>query len=424
MSTPIITQAIQPPQASTLAGGTTLIYGSDFQSGASVFFGTVKSLNTQFINSGFLAADIPSTKIAGTYDITVLNLDGGTFTLSNAFTAFPPVIITNDYPYTLLVNGTDVTKLQKDRLSLNQEAGIVSSYSVAMNKLSFEIPIEKENLLFDAPDENHFVIKKGNDIIYQGYLDGKEVNECLKIIKIDSMPFLNLLSKDPVSYADTTTQSAVSLLVSRFASLVAGLPVQYAVNPFIINGSLLDNINIGVNTGTGNLNAIDIMQNLFDIFDVGVMLWNNTLYLFAIPETLQGVTTKDITGLIDKPLEDIKDLTGTFFNQYILKCTVPTGATGFTGTVTAGTGSLKKDLNSDNVFFADSTSAQNVVDRKNTLYSTMWKSASTNVRRETNFKLGDHVLFRGEYDNYAFIVSAIEDRYVGWGLKMYGKKIN
>ena len=424
MSNPIITSIVQPPQASTLAGGTALIYGSDFQSGATVSFGSVLSLNVQFINSGFLAADIPSLKIAGVYGVTVTNPDGGTFALPNAFTAITPVIIQNKFPYTLLVNGTDITNQQKDRLALNQETGIVSSYSVAMNKLSFEIPIEKEKLLLPAPNENHFVIKKGNDILYQGYLEGKEVNECLRIIKIDSMPFLNLLSKDPVTYSDTSTQPVASLLVSRFTSLVSSLPVQYAVNPFIINGYFLNNINIGLNTGTANPNAIDVMQNLFDLFDVGVMLWNNTLYLFAMPESMQTLTAKDITGLIDKPLEDIKDLTGTFFNLYNLKCTVPTGSTGFTGTVTAGTGTLAKNLNSDNVFFADSTSAQNTVNRKNTLYSTMWKSASCNVKHEVNLRLGDYVAFNGAYDNYVFIVSAIEDRYTGWALKLYGKKIN
>ena len=424
MSSPTITSAITPPQASTLAGGSVLIYGTNFQAGAIVMFGAIQSLNVQFINSGFLAADIPSTKTAGIYNITVTNPDGGTVTLINGFKAIVPVIIQNNFPYILLVNGTNVTNEQKDRLALNQEASIVSSYSVAMNKLSFEIPIEKEKLLFDTPNENKFVIKKGADILYQGYLDGKEVSECLKVIKIDSTPFLNMLSKDPVTYSDTSTQSVSSAIISKFAALIAGLPVQYSVNPFIINGYYLNNINIGINTGGNSQNAIDIMQNLFDLFDIGVMLWNNTLYLFAIPESLQNVTTKDITQLIDKPLENIKDLTGTFFNYYSLKCAVPGGASGFTGTVTAGTGTLKKDLSSDNVFFADSTSAQNTVNRKNNLYSVTWKSASCNVRHETNFRLGDYVLFHGAYDDYVFIVSAIEDRYNSWALKLYGKKIN
>ena len=233
-----------------------------------------------------------------------------------------------------------------------------------------------------------------------------------------------MLSKDPVTYSDISTQSVSSAIVSKFTTLIAGLPVQYSVNPFVLNGYYLNNINIGINTGGNSQNAIDIMQNLFDLFDIGVMLWNNTLYLFAIPESLQNVTTKDITQLIDKPLENIKDLTGTFFNYYSLKCAVPGGASGFTGTVTAGTGTLKKDLSSDNVFFADSTSAQNTVNRKNNLYSVTWKSASCNVRHETNFRLGDYVLFHGAYDDYVFIVSAIEDRYNSWALKLYGKKIN
>lgn len=424
MSSPTITSTIQPPQASTLAGGSLIIYGTNFQTGAIVLFGTIKSLNVQVVSATLIAADIPSVKTPGTYNITVTNPDGGTVTVINAFTAKTPVIIQNTFPYTLYVNGTDVTNIQKDRLSLNQETGIISSYSVAMNKLSFEIPLEKQGLLFPAPTENNFTMKKGGDIVYQGYLEGKEVNECLKIIKIDSCPFLNLLSKDPISYADTSTQSVTSLLVSRLMALIGGLPVQYAVNPFVINGYLLNNINIGVNTGTSSENAIDIMQNLFDLFDIGVMLWNNTLYLFAIPENLQTVTAKGIDDLIDKPLEDIKDLTGTFFNNYTLKCIVPGGVTGYTGTVTAGTGNALKNINSDNVFFADQTSAQNTVNRKNNLYSTSWKSASCNVKHESTFKLGDYVSFHGEYNDYIFIVSAIEDAYNSWKLKLYGQQIN
>jgi hypothetical protein len=422
MSTPIIT-SIQAPQAPTLAGGTALIYGSNFQTGAIVLFGIVKSLNVQVINSGFIVADIPSVKIKGVYNITVTNPDGGTVTLANAFTAIPPVIIQNNFPYTLLVNGTDVTNFQKDRLSFSQETSIVSSYSVAQSKLSFELPCEKENLLFSVPEENHFVLMQDKNIIYQGYFEGKEINECLKIIKVDSMPFLNMLSKNPVSYSDTGTQPIASLIVSKMSALVAGLPAIYAVNPFVINGGLLDGINVGVNTDGNKQNAIDIIQNLLDLFDIGLMLYNNTIYFYAIPENLQIQTTKDISGMVQRLPEDIKDLTGTYFDNFTL-VTKQIAGYGYAGTVTAGGGAVKKDLNSDNVFFADSTSAQNTVNRKNNLYSNIWKSASCAVKREANFRLGDMIKIQGAYNVYVFIVAGIEDTYTSWKLKLFGQKIN
>lgn len=423
MSAPTITQVIQPPQASTLAGGTALIYGTGFQTGAVVMFGSVKSLNVQFINSGFLAADIPSLKTAGVYNVIITNPDGGTVTATNAFTAIVPVILQNNFSYQLLVNDTDVTSFQKDRLSFNQEAGIISAYTVALSKLSFEIPCEKEKLLLPAPQENRFILKQGNNVIYQGYFENKNINECLKIITVESMPFLNMLSKDPVTYADTGTQPVTSVLLSKLTALVAGLPVPYAVNPYVINGGLLAGINVGINTNNNSQNAIDIIQNLLDLFDVGLMLWNNTLYFYAIPENLQIQTAKDITGLVNRLPEDIKDLTGVYYDNFILICKQINGY-GYSGTVSSGGGAVSKSLNTDNVFFADVDSAQNTVNRKSNLYSTVWKSASGNVKRETNFKLGDIVKIQGAINTYVFIVAAIEDTYNSWKLELFGQTIN
>ena len=422
MSNPIITSAILPPQASTLAGGSALIYGSDFQDGCIVLFGKKQSLNVDFINSGFIAADIPSVKIAGTYNITVTNPDGGTVTQLNAFTAIAPVILESKFPYVLLVNGTDITKYQRNRFSLTQATNMISSYSVAFNKLSVEIPLEKQDLLFEAPSQNNFTIKDLNGVIkYQGYVDQKEIDECLKIIKIDSMPFLNLLSKNPQTITQTGTQNAASLLVSLLRSFVALLPVQYNVSPFVINGTLLDNVNIGVYMAS-ELNAIDILQNLLDLLEVGLLLYNNTIFLFAIPEDLSTQKTTDISGIIAQPLNNIKDLSGLFYEQYSLKYKL-TGTGADQTPVTAGSGNVIKSLTADNVFFDTAQSAQNLVNRKQRLYVNTWKTAECSLNRQFDVRLGMYLIFHGLFDDYVFLVTSIEDMYVNWKVKLYGQKV-
>jgi hypothetical protein len=127
--------------------------------------------------------------------------------------------------------------------------------------------------------------------------------------------------------------------------------------------------------------------------------------------------------MVQRLPEDIKDLTGTYFDNFTL-VTKQIAGYGYAGTVTAGGGAVKKDLNSDNVFFADSTSAQNTVNRKNNLYSNIWKSASCAVKREANFRLGDMIKIQGAYNVYVFIVAGIEDTYTSWKLKLFGQKIN
>jgi hypothetical protein len=76
--------------AMNTAGGYLVITGSDFQSGASVIIDTTTANSTTFVNTSTLRAQVPA-KSAGTYNIYVVNPDGGTAIRVNALTysAFP-----------------------------------------------------------------------------------------------------------------------------------------------------------------------------------------------------------------------------------------------------------------------------------------------------------------------------------------------
>jgi len=76
--------------AMNTAGGYLVITGSDFQSGASVLIDTSTANSTTFVNSSTLRAQVPA-KASGTYNVYVVNPDGGTAIRVNALTysAFP-----------------------------------------------------------------------------------------------------------------------------------------------------------------------------------------------------------------------------------------------------------------------------------------------------------------------------------------------
>lgn len=197
MSSPVITQ-ILPAQGSTLGGGTAIIQGSGFSATPTVYFGVIKSPNVYFVNSTEITVDIPPVKVKGTYDIKVVNPDGGTYTLSSVWTTYVPNIPNPMFPYKITLNGVDVTLQQKDRLQLTHEMAIVSSYALSYNKIDIEIPLEKENtLLLSMPDQNIFTITKNNNVVFQGYMNEKHVDECIRFVKLSSISFLNLLSKYP-----------------------------------------------------------------------------------------------------------------------------------------------------------------------------------------------------------------------------------
>ena len=76
--------------AMNTSGGFIVITGADFQSGASVIIDTSTANSTTFVNTSTLRAELPA-KAAGTYNLYVVNPDGGTAIRVNAITysAFP-----------------------------------------------------------------------------------------------------------------------------------------------------------------------------------------------------------------------------------------------------------------------------------------------------------------------------------------------
>ena len=76
--------------AMNTSGGFIVITGADFQSGASVIIDTSTANSTTFVNTSTLRAELPA-KAAGTYNLYVVNPDGGTAIRVNGITysAFP-----------------------------------------------------------------------------------------------------------------------------------------------------------------------------------------------------------------------------------------------------------------------------------------------------------------------------------------------
>jgi hypothetical protein len=238
-------------------------------------------------------------------------------------------------------------------------------------------------------------------------------------MSLDSTPYLSLLSKYPVTYTDTAAMPADRLLLTKLKTLVATLPVQYGVYPYILNSGLINAIKAGVDMGTTSQNAIDIFQNLLDLFDVGCILQNNILYLFAVPENLANEQLVDYSTYIDRPPDKIDDMTGLFYNYFSMKYTTTPGHATDSGPVTSGAGTVIKDVTCDNIFFDAATSAQKVIDRKNTLFSKVWKTTEFNCRHEVNPKLGDYIALYG----HAFIITSVEDAYTYYKIKVYGVEI-
>ena len=76
--------------AMNTSGGFIVITGADFQSGASVIIDTSTANSTTYVNTSTLRAELPA-KAAGTYNLYVVNPDGGTAIRVNAVTysSFP-----------------------------------------------------------------------------------------------------------------------------------------------------------------------------------------------------------------------------------------------------------------------------------------------------------------------------------------------
>ncbi|HBT20192.1 MAG TPA: hypothetical protein DEA47_02305 [Peptococcaceae bacterium] len=82
-SSPTIT-GVEPQKGIVLGGTPIKIYGSDFRGEALVFIGGKKALNVVVVSEGLIRAVTPPHS-AGKKDITVVNYDGGRYTLEDAF---------------------------------------------------------------------------------------------------------------------------------------------------------------------------------------------------------------------------------------------------------------------------------------------------------------------------------------------------
>ncbi len=91
---PVIS-SLTPNSGPTAGGETVVIAGQNFQSGATVFFGTTSATSVAFISSTSLSVVAPALG-AGTVSVTVTNPDGQSSVFPGAFTAVappPPVFI-------------------------------------------------------------------------------------------------------------------------------------------------------------------------------------------------------------------------------------------------------------------------------------------------------------------------------------------
>jgi hypothetical protein len=324
-----------------------------------------------------------------------------------------------DQLYSIFINGDQFYFFQKERFSLVQEMGILTSYSMTYTSVDFSVPLEYQlKLIPDQLTSNIVDIYKDKQKIFQGYISEKKIDFCLKYIVFKAVTFLNLLSKYPMQYGDTSATGAISLLTSRFQDLLNILPVNFTISPQIANRQLLDGVSLGLNTGTNSPNGIDVINNLCDLLDVGIYVENNVIHLYAMPEKMTGQQT-DISPYLDKPAE-VEQKTAIYYNQYSMKYKLSYNGSEETNPVTAGTGTIIKSFSPENVFFAnDGYSAQTIVNRKLNIFSKNWHSFERTINRSSDLKNGSTFTYEG----FNFICTSIEDKYISKNIKAIGVQI-
>ena len=322
-----------------------------------------------------------------------------------------------DKPYDLLLNGDTIYEMQKQRFQFVQEMGILTSYGLNMSSIDFSAPIEYKNkLIKNKLTANTVDIKQADNLIFHGYITDKTIDNCLAYIDFKSTTFLNLLSKYPVTYTDTTTKSIIPLIMEKLQGLLETLPIKYNISPEVANRQLLDGISVGVNTGTSSIYGIDVVNSLCDTFDIGIYVWNNIIYLYVLPESLAGQPL-DISPYIDKPLTT-EQKTAIYYEKYSMTYILTPGGADQTA-VTAGSGNIIKTFKPENIFFSDLSSAQKLVSRKQRIFSQSWNATETNIDKTLDLKPGD--LF--SYAGMNFIVYSVEDKYIKKAVKAYGVEI-
>jgi hypothetical protein len=321
-----------------------------------------------------------------------------------------------DQLYSIFINGDQFYFFQKERFSLVQEMGILTSYSMTFTSVDFSVPLDYNlKLIPNQLTSNIIDIFKGKNLIFHGYITEKKIDYCLKYIDFKAVTFLNLLSKYPIQYGDTVATDAVSLLTARFQDILNILPVNFTISTQIANRHLLDGIALGLNTGTSSPNGIDVINNLCDLLDVGIYVENNVINLYALPEKMTGKYS-DISPYLDKPAE-VEQKTAIYYNQYSMTYKLSYNGSNETNPVVAGNGTLIKAFTPENVFFVnDGYSAQAIVNRKLNIFSKNWHSFERMVNRASDLKCGDMFFYEG----FNFITTSVEDKYIGKQIKAVG----
>ena len=96
--------AVAPTSGPTAGGTSGSVLGQDFQEGAAVYFGAVKASEVNFVNASQLDIQTPAHD-PGAVDITVLNPDGQTHALKEAFVFVPPPSVLEVSPVSGTPNG-------------------------------------------------------------------------------------------------------------------------------------------------------------------------------------------------------------------------------------------------------------------------------------------------------------------------------
>ncbi|MCA9898927.1 MAG: IPT/TIG domain-containing protein [Ardenticatenaceae bacterium] len=86
----IVVSSVQPSSVSNLADTELVITGSGFVDGAVVVLSGLGGLNTTFVSSSLLRANLPAGTAPGGYSITVINPNATSATLNNALTVTAP----------------------------------------------------------------------------------------------------------------------------------------------------------------------------------------------------------------------------------------------------------------------------------------------------------------------------------------------
>lgn len=123
-----ITQ-VSPIAAGILGGLTITINGSGFQEGAAIYFGSNIAKDTTYESANIFKVVVPHAKETGSVPLTVVNPDGGQFTLDGGFTyitseigdiaqvfGVSPLIITEDADTEVTLRGRNLIDSYKDGL--------------------------------------------------------------------------------------------------------------------------------------------------------------------------------------------------------------------------------------------------------------------------------------------------------------------